>query len=68
VTLPPGSLFRGFFERNAGYLLNSFLVDGIAGCQEADGYVYAFERDKPKSLEKRHRPQIRSRLSRIRKP
>ena len=68
VTLPPGSLFRGFFERNAGYLLNSFPVDGIAEGQEADGYVYAFDRDKPKSWEKRHRPQIRIRLSRIQKP
>ena len=51
VTLPPGSLFRGFFERNAGYLLNSFPVDGIAECQEAAGYVYAFKRDKPKHWE-----------------
>jgi len=61
-------IFRGFFERNAGYLLNSFSVDGIAECQEADGYVYAFDRDKPKSWERRHWPQIRSRLSRIQKP
>jgi DUF1680 family protein len=27
------------------------VVDGIAECQEADGYVYAFDRDKPKYWE-----------------
>ena len=27
------------------------VVDGIAQCQEADGYVYAFDRDKPKYWE-----------------
>lgn len=32
VILPTGSLFRGFFERHAGDLLNSFSVDGIAEC------------------------------------
>ena len=68
MTFPPGSLFRGFFERHAGSLLNSFPVDGIAEGQEADGYVYAFGRDKPKSWEKSHRPQIRRRLSRTQKP
>ncbi|MFZ4779318.1 MAG: hypothetical protein ACOYM3_28470 [Terrimicrobiaceae bacterium] len=68
VTFPPGSLFRGFFERNAGDLLNSFPVDGIAARQEADGYVHAFDHEKPKSWEKSHRPQIRRRLSRTQKP
>ena len=27
------------------------MVDGIAECQEGDGYVYAFDRDKPKDSE-----------------
>jgi DUF1680 family protein len=42
-------------------------VDGIAECQEADGYVHAFDRSILWLNEKSQRRQIRSRFSKIQK-